>query len=53
MSHSFLAFADIWLFIISEWASLSEVLLWFLWMEFKVAGQLIGLTSVSVTTHES
>ena len=41
------------LFIITEWADLSDGLLWFLLLEFKVADQLIGLQSVGVTTQKS
>ena len=33
-------------FIISEWTHFSDALLWFLQIEFKVTGQLIGLKSV-------
>ena len=31
----------------------SDTFLWFLWIVFKMTGQLIGLTSVGVTTDES
>ena len=51
--YSLLAFVDICLFIISHWDPLSDRLLWFLWMEFKVTGQLIDLMSVGVTTYKS
>ena len=43
----------IFFFIISEWTSLSDGVLWFLWIKFKVTGQLISLASVAVTTHKS
>ena len=36
------------LFIISEWAPLSDGLLWFLWKKFIVTGQFICLASVGV-----
>ena len=35
-----------------EWPPLSNWLLWFLWIEFGVMGQLIGFASVGVTTHK-
>ena len=50
---SLLAFVDICLFIIREWAPLSNGLLWFLGIDFKVTGHLIGLVSLGVTTHKS
>ena len=50
---SSLAFVGICLFIISEWVPLSDGLLSFFWIEFKVTGQLIGLASVGVTTHKT
>ena len=50
---SWLAFVDICLFIIGKCAALSDGFFWFQWMEFKVMGQLIGLTSVGVTTHKN
>ena len=34
-----------------KWTLLVDGLLGFLWIEFKVMGQLIGLVSVGVTTH--
>ena len=39
-------------FIISQWVPMSDELLWFLWIEFKVMCQLISLGSVGVTTHK-
>ena len=52
-NYSLLGFLDIYLFIISEWALLSEGFLCFLLrIEFKVMGQLIGLASVGVTSNE-
>ena len=47
------AFLGICLFIISKCAALSDLLLWFLWIEFKVMGQLIGIILVGVTTHKT
>ena len=40
------------LFINSKWAPLSDGLLWFLGIEFKVTGLLMDLVSVGVTTHK-
>ena len=48
-----LAFVIVCLFMISEWFPLSDLLLWFYWIEHKMSRQLIGLVSVSVTTHKS
>ena len=41
------------LFIISEWAPVSDELLLFLWIKFNVMGQLIDLESVGITNRYS
>ena len=46
-SISLLAFVGI-----CQWTPLSDELFWFLWIEFKVMGQLIGLGSIGVSTHK-
>ena len=46
------SFCGYLLFIISNWASLSDGLLCLLLIAFKVAGQLIGLASVGVTIQK-
>ena len=47
-----LAFVGIYLVITSEWPLLSHRLLWLRLLECWVTGELIGLISVGVTTHE-
>ena len=36
------------IYVYSKWAPLSDALLWFLWIEFEVTGQLIGHASVRI-----
>ena len=46
-------FVVVCLLIISKWAPLFAGMLWVLWIELKVLGQLIGIKSVEVTPHRS
>ena len=46
-----LAFVGLCLLIIGEWVSMSDGVFLFLWIDFKVTDQLIGLAYVGVTTH--
>ena len=49
--RTFSDFVSFCLFIICKWTPLSDELLWFWWIDFKVNGQLIGFTSV--TNHKT